>query len=69
MQRGGYNMNKIREIAEKNNITITAIRKSADLSKSFIYDIINERSHPTIPIAQKIAKSLNSTLDEVFPSN
>jgi DNA-binding XRE family transcriptional regulator len=60
-------MNRIREIAEKKEIKISSIKKQANLSKSFLYDIINEKSQPTIPIAQKIAKALKTTLDEVFP--
>ena len=62
-------MNRIKEIAEQKNIKISSIIDSTGLSKSFVYDVINGKSYPTIPTGQKIARSLNSTLEEVFPSN
>ena len=62
-------MNKIKEIAGQKNIRVSSIIRSTGLSKSFIYDVINERSFPTIPTGQKIAKALCSSLDEVFPTD
>ncbi len=61
--------NKIREIANKKNIRISHIISSTKLSKSFVYEVINGTSIPTVPSARLIAKSLNATLDEVFPDN
>jgi predicted DNA-binding transcriptional regulator AlpA len=60
-------MNKIREIAKIKNIRISRIIKTTGISKSFIYDVINEKSQPTIPIGYKIADSLSSALYDVFP--
>ena len=69
MEGGIYQMNKIRELAEQKKIKVSSIIKTTGLSKSFIYDVINERSFPTVPTGRKIAKSINSTLDEVFPDH
>jgi len=60
-------MNRIRELANQKKISTSEIIKKTGLSKSFIYDVIAENSYPTIPVGWKIARSLGSTLDEVFP--
>ena len=60
-------MNKIREIADVRNIKISEIVRKTNLSKSFVYDVINEKSYPTIPAGKKIAEALGVTLNDVFP--
>ena len=60
-------MNKIREIADVQNIKISEIVRKTNLSKSFVYDVINEKSYPTIPAGKKIAEALGVTLNDVFP--
>jgi len=60
-------LNKIREIADEKNIRISQIVNKTNLSKSFVYDIINEKSYPTIPAGKKIAEALGVTLNDVFP--
>lgn len=62
-------MNRIKEIADQKGVRISDIIKLTGLSRSFVYDIINENSFPTIPTGQKIASALGSTLDDVFPDN
>ncbi|KJR48426.1 MULTISPECIES: helix-turn-helix transcriptional regulator [Desulfosporosinus] len=61
-------MNKIREIADVKNMKISEIVRKTKLSKSFVYEIINENSYPTIPTGQKIARALGVTLNDVFPA-
>jgi transcriptional regulator with XRE-family HTH domain len=62
-------MNKINEIAKKKNISKKQIVRETGISRSFLYEVINGTGFPTIPIAWKIAKSLDSDISEVFPSN
>jgi putative transcriptional regulator len=60
-------MNNIKKIARDKNLSVSGIIEKTGLSKSFVYDVINEKSFPSIPTAQKIVQALDSTLDEVFP--
>jgi len=59
--------NNIKEIANKKSIKISQIISETGLSKSYVYDVINQKSNPTILVAQKIAKALKSRIHEVFP--
>ena len=68
LEKGGFVLvNRIKEIATQKGISIPSLIKSTKLSKSYVYDIVNGKSSPTIPVAQKIAEALGVSLDEVFP--
>ncbi|MBZ4650925.1 helix-turn-helix transcriptional regulator [Thermosipho sp. (in: thermotogales)] len=60
-------MNKIKELVEQKNIKVSEIIKKTGLSKSYVYDVINGKSTPTIGVAQKISRALGSSIAEVFP--
>lgn len=59
--------NNIKEIAHKKMIKISQIINETGLSKSYVYDVINKKSNPTIAVAVKIAGALKSRIHEVFP--
>jgi transcriptional regulator with XRE-family HTH domain len=58
--------NNIRDIAQEKNIKISQIIKETGLSKSYVYDVINKKSSPSIEVAMKIANALKSSIQEVF---
>lgn len=60
-------MNRIRDFSKQNNIKISQVIKQANISKSFLYDIMNNKSDPTLKNARKIASALQATVDEIFP--
>lgn len=66
-RKGAGHLNKINEIAKKKNISKMQIVRSTGISRSHLYEIIDGISQPTIPIAWKIAKALDSDISEVFP--
>lgn len=59
--------NNIRAIAHEKNIRISQVINEAGLSKSYVYDVINQKSNPTITVAMKIASALKARIEEVFP--
>jgi DNA-binding phage protein len=59
--------NNIKEIAHEKNIKISQIIRETGLSKSYVYDVINQKSNPTIMVAMKIAAALDGRIHEVFP--
>jgi putative transcriptional regulator len=62
-------MNNIKTLAGKKGVKISEIIRLTGLSKSYVYDVINGKSVPTISVAQKIAKALGVTMAEVFPDD
>lgn len=58
--------NNIRDIAQEKNIKISQIIKETGLSKSYVYDVINKKSSPSIEVAMKIASALKASIQEVF---
>jgi transcriptional regulator with XRE-family HTH domain len=58
--------NNIRNIALEKNIKISQIIKETGLSKSYVYDVINKKSSPSIEVAMKIANALKASIQEVF---
>jgi len=60
-------MNNIKELAGEKGIKISEIVQATGLSKSYVYDVINGKSIPTINVAQRIAKALKVSMTEVFP--
>ena len=62
-------MNNIKVLAGKKGVKISEIIRLTGLSKSYVYDVINGKSIPTISVAQKIAKALGVPMAEVFPDD
>lgn len=62
-------MNNIKTLAGKKGVKISEIIRLTGLSKSYVYDVINGKSVPTISVAQKIAKALGVTMTDVFPDD
>jgi len=60
--------NNIKRLLELRGKKVSDLIKETELSRSFIYDVINEKSVPTVKTARKIADYLGTTIDEVFPS-
>ena len=59
--------NNIRALLEEHSSRVSDLIKETGLAKSFVYDVINGKSVPTLKTARLIADFLNSTIDEVFP--
>lgn len=62
-------MNNIKTLAGKKGVKISEIIRLTGLSKSYVYDVINGKSIPTISVAQRIAKALGMPMAEVFPDD
>jgi putative transcriptional regulator len=62
-------MNNIKTLARKKGVKISEIIRLTGLSKSYVYDVINGKSIPTISVAQRIAKALGVSMAEVFPDD
>ena len=62
-------MNNIKTLAGKKGVKISEIIRLTGLSKSYVYDVINGKSIPTISVAQKISKALGVPMTEVFPDD
>ncbi|GAA0081322.1 helix-turn-helix transcriptional regulator [Clostridium sp. CTA-6] len=60
--------NNIKRLLELRGKKVSDLIKETELSRSFIYDVINEKSVPTVKTARKIADYLDATIDGVFPS-
>lgn len=61
--------NKIKEFAENQNIKFEDLAEKAGLSRTTVYSIARGSSVPTLENAYKIAKALNSTVQELFFEN
>lgn len=61
--------NRIKEIAKKKNVKIVQLSKDTGLARSYLYDLINEKSSPNLKTARLIAEALNSTINELFPDD
>ena len=61
--------NKIKEIAKEKNIKIVKLSEETGLARSYLYDLINQKSSPNLRTARLIATVLNSTIDEIFPND
>lgn len=63
----GDDMNQIKRLAQEKGIKISEVINKTGLSKSYVYDVINGKSIPTIGVAQKISNALNASIEEIFP--
>ena len=59
-------MNRIREVADEKKIKIQQIIRETGISKSSIYKVINGEYEPSVTNALKIAKVLDSKVEELF---
>ena len=59
-------MNRIREVATRKKIKIGQLIKETGIAKSSIYKVINGEYEPTVSNAMKIAKVLDTTVEELF---
>ena len=62
-------MNRIREFREEKNLTQEALAERARISRAYLSTVETGGAMPTITVAKFIAKGLDKTLDEVFPSD
>ncbi len=58
--------NKIKEIRRKKGLTQEQLAKVCGVARQTINAIENDKYDPTISLAFKIAKALNTKVDEVF---
>lgn len=57
----------ITKIAKEKNITMYRIAKDSDLSMSYVWEICKgKKENPSIAVISKIAKVLNTTVDELI---
>lgn len=59
-------MNLIKKIASERNVGLEKIAKNTGIPVSTVYAIANDKCEPGVFRAIKIAKALNSTVEEVF---
>ena len=60
-------MNNINKIIKSNNLKINDIIKTANVSRTQFYDIRTGKVTPSVRVATRIAQTLNTTIDELFP--
>lgn len=60
--------NKILELRKNKRFTQEILAKKCNVSRQTINAIENDRYDPTLQLAFKIAKVLNTTVDDVFKS-
>lgn len=57
----------ITRIAKEKNITMYRIAKDSNLSMSYVWEICKgKKKNPSITVISKIAKVLNTTVDELI---
>lgn len=55
------------KIAKEKNITMYRLAKESDLSMSYVWEICKgKKENPSITVVSKIAKVLNTTVDELI---
>lgn len=59
--------NNIKTLLALKNSRVSELIKSTGLAKSFVYDVINGNSVPTVKTARLIADFFEVTIDEIFP--
>lgn len=58
--------NRIKELREQLNLTQIDFGKRLDVSRQTVISLENEKYNPSLPLAYKIAKVFNKTIEEVF---
>jgi putative transcriptional regulator len=57
---------KIKELREKRNLTQEALAEKVDVTRQTILFLEKGKYNPSLRLAHKIAKVLNSKIEEVF---
>jgi putative transcriptional regulator len=57
---------KIKELREKRNLTQEALAEKVDVTRQTILFLEKGKYNPSLRLAYKIAKALNSKIEEVF---
>jgi len=57
---------KIKELREKRNLTQEALAEKVDVTRQTILFLEKGKYNPSLRLAHKIAKVLNSKIDDVF---
>jgi putative transcriptional regulator len=64
---GGRRMkNKIKELREQIGLTQIDLGKSLEVSRQTIISLESGKYNPSLPLAYKISKVFNKTIEEVF---
>ncbi len=58
--------NKLKYILKKQGRSQTWLTEKVGVNKSTINDIVNDKRIPTLPVALKIAKVLELTIEEIW---
>ena len=58
--------NKIRGLREQLNLTQIDIAKELDVSRQTVISLENGKYNPSLPLAYKISKFFNKTIEEIF---
>ena len=59
--------NRVRRIRREREIYQIALAREVGISRQHLHDIERGRRMPTLPVAQRIARALDLTLDDLFP--
>jgi putative transcriptional regulator len=57
---------RIRELREKRNLTHEALAEKVDVTRQTILFLEKGKYNPSLRLAYRIAKALNSKIDEIF---
>ena len=58
--------NNIKKTIDDKNLKIVDVLEKTGLSKSYLYDVMNGNSVPSLVNARKIAEALGEELEDVF---
>lgn len=58
--------NRIKELREELNLTQIDLGKRLDVSRQTVISLESGKYNPSLPLAHKIAKVFNKTIEEVF---
>ena len=61
--------NKIKQLREQNNISQGRLAELCNVSRQTINAIENNKYDPSLQLAFDLAKSLGTTIDELFSAN
>jgi len=58
--------NRIKEFRENSNLTQIDLGKMLEVSRQTVISLENGKYNPSLPLAYKIAKFFNKTIEDVF---
>lgn len=58
--------NKIKELREQLNLTQIEFARELDVSRQTVISLENGKYNPSLPLAYKISKVFNKTIEEIF---